>query len=518
MSRRVTACGSLAAIVAILAAAAPVADAAPPPPAPPAYVATYGANDSLAVVDGPAYAKVAATAPTHSSVDVVVSPDGAFVYVLEQGASQGEGYVVKIDAKTRDVRKRVRIADQPGAHAEYLVISPDGMRVYASAGLGAVAYDTAELAEVGRVRGVGVGQMQISSDGATIYASANLPPYDNVITVLNAKDLSVRKTIGPKRADDDDYVRAQNIALAPDGKTLYAVVQHFGNGSGDDISIETVGTTAPYAFAKLTNRVGDIRFAHLLTSLDGKQLYVFGESAQVIDLRHAADPGSATEVTGTRLSHGMAYTPDGARLVTTAWSDRVLAATSTTGTFDVIDTGTNAATGHVDVGNAGGVAVTPDQAPVAKLAVSAGAPGAATTLNASASTVRFGTIASYRWDFGDGSTAVTSTTAKVSHTYAKAGSYSVRVTETSSAGTSTSKVFTGRMTLRNGGPSATTTAAVSIVADPHSGAGGPAPSKPGLAATGPSDLGRNVGTALLCLVVGSGLILIGRRRYLARHR
>lgn len=57
----------------------------------------------------------------------------------------------------------------------------------------------------------------------------------------------------------------------------------------------------------------------------------------------------------------------------------------------------------------------------------------------------------------------------------------------------------------------------------HAPAGGPAaptvtPAHPVLAATGFPDIGRNVGIALVCLVAGAGLIVIGRRRYNARHR
>ena len=78
--------------------------------------------------------------------------------------------------------------------------------------------------------------------------------------------------------------------------------------------------------------------------------------------------------------------------------------------------------------------------------------------------MKYGTIATYRWDFGDGTPVVTSATPVTKHTYATGGAYVVTVTETSSGGTSTAKVFTGQTMNRNGGPSATTQAVVPVSA------------------------------------------------------
>jgi hypothetical protein len=90
---------------------------------------------------------------------------------------------------------------------------------------------------------------------------------------------------------------------------------------------------------------------------------------------------------------------------------------------------------------------------VAHLAVTPAHAGAPTSLDASASTVAFGTISSFAWNFGDGSNATT-TTPITTHIYASAGTFTASVTETSSGGTSTTQVFTGQTMTRNGGPSA----------------------------------------------------------------
>ena len=70
------------------------------------------------------------------------------------------------------------------------------------------------------------------------------------------------------------------------------------------------------------------------------------------------------------------------------------------------------------------------------------APLAATFTNTSS-----GTTTSYQWDFGDGST---STVAYPTHTYTKAGTYTVKLTATGPAGSNT-KTKTGYITVAGGG-------------------------------------------------------------------
>ena len=164
-----------------------------------------------------------------------------------------------------------------------------------------------------------------------------------------------------------------------------------------------------------------------------------------------------------------------------------------------------------------GIAITPDQAPVARFLVTPAAAGSATTFDASASTVAFGTIASYAWNFGDGTTATT-TTAVTTHTYQTAGTYTVSVTETSSAGTSTTRVFTGQTVSRNGGPQAIADGTVVIPAatggttTTTSAGGGGTTTPVTLPATGGGAAnGTLVTMALVLLALGVALIARSRR-------
>ena len=87
--------------------------------------------------------------------------------------------------------------------------------------------------------------------------------------------------------------------------------------------------------------------------------------------------------------------------------------------------------------------------------------GQASRFDGSGSSSPVGTIASYKWDFGDGQSATTSTPL-AQHVYAHAGSFTARLTVTNSAGTSLTQVFTGQTVSNQGGPQAATTRPVTI--------------------------------------------------------
>ena len=110
-----------------------------------------------------------------------------------------------------------------------------------------------------------------------------------------------------------------------------------------------------------------------------------------------------------------------------------------------------------------GIAIESDQAPTARLQVIPGAAGRATTFNASRSTSPDGKIIRYRWNFGDGMTAVTRTPV-VRHVYASAGSYQATVTVTSAGGTSLATTYTGQTVSNNGSARARATLSFHVAA------------------------------------------------------
>lgn len=98
-------------------------------------------------------------------------------------------------------------------------------------------------------------------------------------------------------------------------------------------------------------------------------------------------------------------------------------------------------------------AITPDQSPVAYFTPTV-LLGGVVAFDAAASLSPVGSIALYQWDFGDGSPVVTVGTPLVNHTYAAPGVYTVTLTVTNTAGTSTTFLWASQLASNVGGPPA----------------------------------------------------------------
>ncbi len=128
------------------------------------------------------------------------------------------------------------------------------------------------------------------------------------------------------------------------------------------------------------------------------------------------------------------------------------------------------------------IAITPAQAPTAAFSAPAVSAGQPTRFDGSASSDAHGSIATYRWEFGDGS-GETTTSPTTSHTYAAAGTYVARLTLADGEGCSTTFVFTGQTASCNGSSRASTTASASVAA--AASATSPVAASPALLASAP---------------------------------
>ncbi|HEX5245566.1 MAG TPA: fibronectin type III domain-containing protein [Gaiellaceae bacterium] len=377
----------------------------------------------------------AAIAVGPNSHGIAITPDGKTAYV----ASCAGNSVTPISTATNVAGAAIAVGSCPSAVA----ITPDGQTAYVSSqgsnisgqeGTTVTPIDTAtNTAGTAITVGLGPQGIAITPDGQTAYVANELT---NTVTPIN----TATNTAGTAITVGSDPGR---IAITPDGKTAYVT-----NVVGDSVTpIDTATNTAGTAIAVGATPVG------IAITPDGKTAYVANEGSNTV-----TPITTATNTAGTAIAVGgnpiaIAIAPDGKTAYVTNEGSN---------TVTPIDTATNTAGTAISVGTAPvAVAIAPDQAPVAALAVTAAPAFQTTVLDASASSVAFGSIASYAWDFGDGHTATT-TSPTTGHAYQNVGVYAATVTETDSAGTSKTQVFTGQTVSRNGSAHASIAATIVI--------------------------------------------------------
>jgi YVTN family beta-propeller protein len=235
---------------------------------------------------------------------------------------------------------------------------------------------------------------------------AYVTSYQDIISVIDTDTHDELKRI----TDDGMASLAPGLAITPDGKTLYAA--SFGPGNVLAVDTATGDVVATIA-------VGSGPGFIALTP-DGKRAYVTNWWSNTVSVLDATtNTVKATIPVGTGPS-GVAITPDG---------ERAYVANETSRAVSVIDTATNTEEKTINLGpTVWAVAIVPNQPPTAELRadaleVFAGTP---VTFDASASSDDEG-IASYTFDFGDGS-QVTTAQPKRKHAYSEPGTYSATVT------------------------------------------------------------------------------------------
>ena len=405
--------------------------------APPVWITDAPSITSVTVLDS-------ATDTQTGEIDNIVtdgssapafSPDGAFAYLPQLL----NGALMRFDTGTLGFALNVTGLDCPDQAA----VTPDGSRIY----VGSACTDTDQVRVIDAssykitdsfTAGKGPLPIAIAPNGLTGYVGNDA---DGTVSIFDTGTDSVTKTIMVGS-------EPSGIAITPDGSKVY--VANFGSASVSVISTasNTVTKTIPVGSGPLD--VG-ITPDGALAFIVNRQVNLPNGSLTVIDT--ATDGVVKTIGVGPDPS-SIGITPDGTKAYVTNFDD---------GSVSVIDVGSQSVAKTLTSlgGFPDGATVLPDQAPVAALSTTAAPVGEATSFDASASTVRYGTIVSYAWDFGDSDTAVTSTPT-TTHVYQHNGGFTAHVTETDSTGTSLTQVFTGKTMSRNGGPSARATAIVNV--------------------------------------------------------
>lgn len=224
----------------------------------------------------------------------------------------------------------------------------------------------------------------------------------------------------------------QGLAITPDGKTVFVA----NNGSNSVTPIDTANNIPGPAI-----NVGNGPHG-VAISPDGTTVFVSNTGGGSVTPISVAAKQAQTAIPLGLAPTSLAVSSDGSTLFVSGYTAGAIVVVNIADKT-ILDT----ITGY---NRPFGLAVTPDQAPLAELSITPSPvpAGTAVTFDASASTVRFGTIASYLWYFGDGSAPLLTTNPIVSHTYAAPGKYNTAVVTTSSGGTSHVSVFTGQTSSR----------------------------------------------------------------------
>jgi YVTN family beta-propeller protein len=353
---------------------------------------------------------------------IAITPDGSRAYVVNAGGDD----VSVIDTATNTVTgPDIAVGSGPVA----IAVAPDGARAYVANGgandVSVIDTATNTLARSDIAVGAGPVAIAITPAGSTAYV-ANA--FDDDVSVI---DTATNALAGP-----DIAVGALPgaIAITPNGARAYVV-----NVADDDVSVIDLATNT---LAGPDIAVGDNPVAIAITS-DGARAYVanaFDDDVSVIDT--ATNTLAGPDIAVGDFPRAIAITPNGARAyVVNAFDDDA----------SVIDTATNALAGpDIAVGDLPrAIAIVPNQPPVAELAADSltASVGDPVAFDASASSDDEG-IASYRFDFGDGSFASSDDPART-HAYADPGTYDATVTVDDGEGCP-GFVFTGQTASCNG--------------------------------------------------------------------
>jgi len=427
-----------------------------------AYVVDEASNEVTPIDMGDGQAAPPITSARFVEPDAIaIAPDGQYAYVVDGGAPD----VVRITLATQEITD-IELSSLPATeHLDAIAIAPDGKTAYVVDGPDNTVVpidlvtDTAE-APVGGSVGVGPDAIAIAPDGKTAYVvdggSATAAGGITPLALTGTSAVPERSVTIGAAGDHPDA-----IAIAPDGKTAY-VVDAPTNGTEATVTVVNVTVTPP-TISQLGVSFQQTGSKYTASGLEGAGVTPVGTALELV--------GTATSGSGsTQVTEG------------------VVVPVSLSGSPSF---GTPLVAPPASAPDA--IAISPDQAPVAALALSTAPPiaaGATETFDAAGSSNPSSAIAGYTFDFGNAAAPTTTTKDSVTYAYPVAGAYAASVTVTDKAGTATpsTSVFTGQTASRTGSASAKTTRSVTVyptvtgIEDTTAGTG--AGSKAGGTATG----------------------------------
>lgn len=360
---------------------------------------------------------------------LAITPDGKYAYVVINASK-----VIAVDIATN-----IQIASlKLGNNLQGIAITPDGQKVYV------IDAGTEQLLSI---------NTSTNLPGPTINLKTSFPkdiaimPDGQTALIVDMQDNTVIQVNLITGVLDNPIptlgIGSGSIAITPNGATAYVANATSNNVTPIDLIKKSAGE--PINVGNLPQSIA--------ISPDGTKVYVSNSKSNSVTILNGN-----TVATGSTFPLGIAITPDGKRAYVANFSSNILHRH-----VIPIDVMSNHAEPSIPAGDRPfGIAITPDQSPIAAFSITPAGNALSKTFDASASISPVGSIVSYQWDFGDGQTQTTSSPI-VTHSYASGGSFQAKLTVINSAGTSTEKVFTGHTMSNNGGPLATTTKQCEIV-------------------------------------------------------
>ena len=259
---------------------------------------------------------------------VAFSPDGRKLYVANQGS------VTMLSAVSNKITvPNSFFPNTAPAVGQGLVASPDGKRVYVSAGsLGVIALDAALIQQIPgeALSGFAAGgsahdapqALALSPDGTRLYVANNL--VGGVVQIVTI----ATRTHSPSPVFGSGLVPV-GVAASPDGKKIYATVMDPTQSVADFVAVLDPISATPIA-APITIGVGAVPTGIAVTP-DGKSAYVSSRGADTVSVIDTATDTLSLSIPGFHAPVGLAVSPDGAKVfVANSGNDTVMELDTTT--------------------------------------------------------------------------------------------------------------------------------------------------------------------------------------------
>lgn len=363
-----------------------------------------------------------------------------------------------------------------GGGQEYpcsLALAPDGGHLYvtasgsgSNAGVSAYAIGvdgslTAFAAGTFAVASYTLFDGLISPDGRSLYLGGQL--YGSKILQYDIADGgAVTPKATPVVANGMDY-----MAITPNGRYLYG----YGTGVSAVLGFPITAGTGALGTALAPVSTSPSAFQRFAVTPDGTKLIV-ANSSEARTFSLAAD-GTATQAAMASFTNSgtaaLAVSPTGARAYVWNSENSMAPAASRVGIYSVGNAAlTPQWSPYTPSANSAfpALAHSPAPPPIAAFTAAPSAEsGQQVAFDGAASTAPEAGVATYAWDFGDG-TLATSGSSTATHAYAAAGSYTASLTVTSTAGCrdGTGGVWNGRQYSCANGSSAVATRTITVAA------------------------------------------------------